>query len=159
MRKRMWWVVGGVGIALAVAGAAAAWSGDFGLPTEHDLAQRSNQLFGVRSALPASSSRDLDAAQALADPARLVTLNGLHAHVVAAGPDADVGPNSDQMVLWPPSHPTHLIAVNKEGSSEPGLQKIDLATGKATSDRDRHRRQRPRARDAVGNRHLRRGGR
>ncbi len=134
MRKRRLWVVAGVGVALAVGGAAAAWTGDFGLQTQHDLSPRSNQLFGVRSALPASSSTDLDEAQALADPAGLVTLaNGLHAHVVAAGPDDGVGPNSDQMVLWPPSHPTHLIAVNEEGSSAPGLQKIDLKTGEATT--------------------------
>ena len=37
------------------------------------------------------------------------------------------------MVLWPPSNPTHIILVNEEGTTEPGLQKVDLKTGKATT--------------------------
>jgi hypothetical protein len=37
------------------------------------------------------------------------------------------------MVLWPPSSPTYLITVNEQGAGEPGLQKIDLATGAATT--------------------------
>jgi hypothetical protein len=73
------------------------------------VASEQVQLFGVGSALRSSSSIDLNQAQALADPTQLVTLaRGLKARVVAAGPDDNVGPNSDQMVLWPPSHPTHL---------------------------------------------------
>jgi hypothetical protein len=107
---------------------------DFGQETQRQLSARSEQLFGVQSALPASSALDLNQAQALADPAKLVTLaRGLKAHAVSAGPDDNLGPNSDQMVLWPPSHPTHIIAVNEEGSGDPGLQKIDLRTGKATT--------------------------
>ena len=43
------------------------------------------------------------------------------------------GPNIDQMVLWPQSNPTHIIACNEEGTTEPALQKINLATGKATT--------------------------
>jgi hypothetical protein len=135
MRKRKRWVaIGGVVAAVAVSGVAVAGFTDLGLETQNELAHKSRQLFGVESALPSSSSGDLTEAQALADPTRLVTLSrGLGARVVAAGPDDDVGPNSDQMVLWPPSHPTHLIAVNEEGSGDPGLQKIDLRTGKATT--------------------------
>jgi hypothetical protein len=135
MHRRRFWVVVGVAAGLVVASTAAAWfDEDFGLRTERRLADSSKQLFGVKSALPSSSSIDLDEAQALADPAKLVTLaKGLTANVVAAGPDDNVGPNSDQMVLWPPQHPTHLIAVNEEGTTEPGLQKIDLKTGKATT--------------------------
>ena len=135
MRKRRLWVVVGVVAGLVVASAAAAWfEEDFGLRTERTLADNSKELFGVKSALPSSSSIDLDGAQALADPAKLVTLaKGLKVNVVAAGPDDNVGPNSDQMVLWPAQHPTHLIAVNEEGTTEPGLQKIDLKTGKATT--------------------------
>src|SRR5919198_178425 len=135
MRKRRLWVVGGVLAGLVLASAAVAWfDEDFGLRTERRLADHSQELFGVKAALPSSSSTDLNEAQALADPAKLVTLaKGLKANVVAAGPDDNVGPNSDQMALWPPSHPTHLIAVNEEGSGEPGLQKIDLKTGKTTT--------------------------
>jgi hypothetical protein len=135
MRGRKRWVLAGASTAaLAVAGVATAGFVDFGLDTQNELAHKSRPLFGVESALRSSSSIDLNQAQALADPAKLVTLaKGLKARVVAAGPDDNVGPNSDQMVLWPPSHPTHLIAVNEEGSDAPGLQKIDLKTGKATT--------------------------
>ena len=125
------WVVASL---LAASVAAAAIGVDFGVQTEKKLAHKSQQLFGVRSAFRSSSSADLTAAQALADPAKLVTLSrGLRASVVASGPDDNVGPNSDQMVLWPRSHPAYLIAVNEEGSSDPGLQKINLRTGQATT--------------------------
>jgi hypothetical protein len=136
MRKRKGWVaIGAVAAAFVVTGVAAAgFFTDFGQETQNELAHKSRPLFGVESALRSSSSVDLNQAQALADPTKLVTLaRGLKAKVVASGPDDNVGPNSDQMVLWPPSHPTHLIAVNEEGSGEPGLQKIDLKTGKATT--------------------------
>jgi Bacterial protein of unknown function (DUF839) len=135
MRKRKGWVVvGAAALALVVAGVAVAGLKDFGLQTQKELADNSESLFGVESALRSSSSTDLNQAQALADPAKLVTLaKGLKAKVVAAGPEDNVGPNSDQMVLWPQSHPTYLIAVNEEGSGDPGLQKINLQTGKATT--------------------------
>ena len=133
MRKR-WVAAAGATATLVAGGVSVAAITDFGLQTQNQLSANSASLFGVDSALPASSSTDLDAAQALADPAKLVTLaKGLKASVVAAGPDDNVGPNSDQMVLWPPSHPTHIIAVNEEGSGAPGMQKIDLKTGKATT--------------------------
>ena len=134
MRKRRWSVVLGVAAALVVAGVAAAAVMDFGLQTQKGLANNSQPLFGVESPLTSSSSTDLNTAQALADPTKLVTLaKGLKATVVAAGPDDNVGPNSDQMVLWPPSNPSYLIAVNEEGTAAPGLQKINLQTGKATT--------------------------
>jgi Bacterial protein of unknown function (DUF839) len=133
MRKR-WVVAGAATAAFVVAGVAAAGFMDFGVDTQRELADKSRPLFGVDSALRSSSSADLNQAQALAHPTKLVTLaRGLKARVVAAGPEDNVGPNSDQMALWPSSHPTHLIAVNEEGSGEPGLQKIDLRTGKATT--------------------------
>ncbi|HYZ28501.1 MAG TPA: alkaline phosphatase PhoX [Thermoleophilaceae bacterium] len=134
MRKRKWSVVVGAAAALVVAGVAAAAVMDFGLQTQNQLAENSQPLFGVASPVSSSSSTDLNTAQALADPTKLVTLaKGLKATVVAAGPDSNVGPNSDQMVLWPPSNPTYLIAINEEGSGAPALQKINLQTGKATT--------------------------
>ena len=135
MRKRKLLVVAGVVAALGAGGSAAAVTFvDFGQETQNELGQRSAELFGVDSALPASSSLDLNQAQALADPTKLVTLaRGLKVRTVAAGPDNNVGPNSDQMVLWPPSRPTHIIAVNEQGSGDAGLQKIDLKTGQATT--------------------------
>ena len=135
MRMRKRWLAPGVVLALLAASVSvAAMKLDFGQQTEKRLAHKSQQLFGVRSALPSSSSTDLNEAQALADPTELVTLaKGLKASVVAAGPDDNVGPNSDQMVLWPPSHPTYLIAVNEQGTGDPALQKINLQTGRATT--------------------------
>src|SRR5262245_42649798 len=134
MRKRTWLIAVGAAAVLVAGVAAAAAMRDFGLQTQKELADDSLPLFGVQSALQSSSTTDLDEAQALADPTKLVTLSkGLSAKVVAAGPEDGVGPNSDQMVLWPPDNPTHLIAVNEEGSGQPGLQKIDLATGQATT--------------------------
>jgi hypothetical protein len=79
----------------------------------------------------ASSTADLTESQALANPAALVTLaKGLDVHVLAAD---DVGSDLDQMVLWPPSNPTHIIGINEEGPGNPGLQRIDLETGEATT--------------------------
>ena len=37
------------------------------------------------------------------------------------------------LMLWPQDHPTSLIACNEQGTSAPGLQRIDLATGTATT--------------------------
>jgi hypothetical protein len=134
MRTHKWWVVLGAVAVLVVAGVAAAAVKDFGLQTQKELADNSAELFGVESALPSSSSIDLNQTQALADPTKLITLaKGLKARVVAAGADDNVGANSDQMVLWPASHPTDLIAVNEEGTGSAGLQKINLQTGKATT--------------------------
>jgi hypothetical protein len=114
-----------------VAGAAVAAFDDWGLEQQTQLENKSHLLFGVGQPLMASSAESVSQAQALANPAGLVTLaKGLQASVVAAGPEDDVGPNADQMVLWPPSNPTYIILVNEEGTSEPGLQKVNLATGK-----------------------------
>jgi len=125
-------VLGLLGL-VALAGAALGAFTDWGLEQQTQLGNKSQPLFGVGQPLTASSAASITQAQALEDPTRLVTLaKGLEASVVAAGPDDGVGPNADQMVLWPPSNPTHIILVNEEGSSEPGLQKVDLATGEAT---------------------------
>jgi len=126
-------VLGLLGL-VALAGTALGAFTDWGLEQQTQLGNKSQPLFGVGQPLTASSAASITQAQALADPTRLVTLaKGLEASVVAAGPDDGVGPNADQMVLWPPSNPTHIILVNEEGSSEPGLQKVDLATGEATT--------------------------
>jgi secreted PhoX family phosphatase len=53
--------------------------------------------------------------------------------VLSAGPADGTAPNIDQMVLWPPSNPTHIIACNEQGATDPALQKISLATGEATT--------------------------
>jgi secreted PhoX family phosphatase len=135
MRKRTRWVVLSAFAALVVVvGVSASGGIDWGLKVQNEMNHEADHLFGVERGLSSSSTSSLTQAQALADPASLVTLaKGLRAKVVAAGPDDNVGANADQMVLWPQSHPTHLILVNEEGTTEPGLQKVDLKTGKATT--------------------------
>jgi hypothetical protein len=127
-------VVGAVALVALVGTALGAYFDDWGLDRQTQMENKSQTLFGVGQPLTASSTASITQSEALADPTRLVTLaKGLEVSVVAAGPADGVGPNADQMVLWPPSNPTHIILVNEEGSSEPGLQKVDLETGKATT--------------------------
>lgn len=124
-----------VGAALSIIGggtAAAVIVGlDPGQQLQKEVASEAGDWFGVLAGVPASSTSDLDAAAINADPTKLVTLaRGLKASVVSAG---NAGSDIDQMILWPAAKPTHLIACNEAGATEPGLQKIDLATGKATT--------------------------
>jgi len=131
MRASKWWVVVGAALVLGIGGVATASFLDFGQQTERELADHANQLFGVKKPIQASSTVDLGEAQALADPAALATVaKGLDVDVVSAG---NAAPNLDQMVLWPASHPTHIITINEEGPTEPSLQKINLKTGVATT--------------------------
>jgi hypothetical protein len=131
MRASKWWVVVGAALVLGIGGVATASFLDFGQQTERELADHANQLFGVKKPIQASSTVDLSEAQALADPAALATVaKGLDVDVVSAG---NAAPNLDQMVLWPASHPTHIITINEEGPTEPSLQKINLKTGVATT--------------------------
>lgn len=104
---------------------------DPGQEIQKEINSEAGDWFGVFSGLPASSTVDLDQAQALANPTGLVSLApGLKATVVSAGRSAAT---IDQMVLWPAARPTHLIACNEEGPTTPGVQKIDLVTGEATT--------------------------
>ena len=132
MRKTKLWVAIGAAVLLVTAGVVtAAVSVDFGAQTQQQLGQRAEQLFGVNNPLDASSTADLNQAQALANPAGLVTLaKSLKATVVSAG---NAAPNLDQAALWPPASPTHLISINEEGAAQPSLQKINLKTGIATT--------------------------
>ncbi len=131
MRRTTWLVAAGAALVLGIAGVATATFWDFGQHTQGELAHHANQLFGVKKPIQASSTVDLTEAEALADPAALVTVaKGLKVDVVSAG---NAAPNLDQMVLWPQSHPTHIITINEEGPSEPSLQKIDLKSGVATT--------------------------
>src|SRR5262245_44267127 len=106
MRKRTWWVAIGALVALVVVGGVtAAQNTDWGLKIEKQTSDKTKDLFGVGSALSSTSTTSLTEAQALANPAALVTVSkGLKVSVVAAGPDDNVGSNADQMVLWPPSN-------------------------------------------------------
>jgi hypothetical protein len=115
--------------AIGVAGTALA-AFDFGLDRDRALARRSTELFGINGPLGASSGSSIDATTASADPAALVTLAAsLRARVVTSGVAGSV---IDQMALWPnDTNPQWLIACNEGGTTEPGLQRINLSTGAA----------------------------
>jgi hypothetical protein len=122
--------IGIVALAAVVGSAVAAFS-DFGLEQQTELQNKSRTLFGVGQPLNASSTADLNQAQAVADPAGLATVaKGLKVNVVSAGKAA---PNIDQMVLWPQANPTYIIGCNEQGTTAPALQKISLSNGNATT--------------------------
>ena len=120
-------------IAVCVVGLTAtvgAFGGfDFGLFRDNLMSAHAEQLWGVVEPVQASSTESVDANTAESDPTRLVTLaTGLHARVLSA--TQTTGPNIDQMAFWPnDQNPTHLIACNEQGTSEPGLQRIRLSDG------------------------------
>jgi hypothetical protein len=116
---------------LTIGAAAAGVPFSFGVFRDHELAARSDSLFGVGKPLAASSTASITQAEAQADPTRLATLaKGLHARVVTTqGPTVD-----DQISLWPNSrHPKYLIVCNEDDPNEPGLVRIELKTGAATT--------------------------
>jgi hypothetical protein len=123
----------GVGVvALTTASLAAASGGSsFGVFRDGKLADMPIQLYGIGQPIATSSSRQLTKAQALADPTKLATLaGGLTAKVVTT----QGGFAPDQISLWPnAAHPTTLIACNEGDPDKIGLERIDLATGKATT--------------------------
>jgi len=129
MRKVTIVVAAFAAFALGVVGSAFA-DLDFGQQRDHLLAARSFTLFGVKPPLGASSGASIDATTALADPAALATFSdSLEVRVVTSGVAA---PNLDMITLWPnDTDPEWLIACNEEGTSDPGLQRINIATGAA----------------------------
>ena len=129
-RRKAVVALGVVALVLVVGGALAAF-GDYGLEQQTQLQNQSRPLFGVGQPLTESSTSDLDQAQALANPAGLITVaKGLKVSVVSAGKAA---PNIDQTVLWPKADPQYIIGCNEEGVAQPALQKISLANGDATT--------------------------
>jgi uncharacterized protein DUF839 len=120
--------VAGLTASFAVAVHAFGW-GDFGLFRDDQIEAHSEQLFGIISAVEASSTEQVGATDANADPTSLLTVaKGLRVHVLTAQPNAAA--NLDQMVLWPnDQNPTHIIAANEEGTDKPGLQRIRLSDG------------------------------
>jgi secreted PhoX family phosphatase len=116
-------------LAFSAAAATAKFDLGFGVDRDQELAKNSEKLFGVGKPLDESSTASITQAQAQADPTRLATLaKKLKARVVTTqGPAVD-----DQITLWPNrEHPTHIIVCNEEGTTRPGLVRIDLATGAA----------------------------
>jgi hypothetical protein len=128
MHKRKWMLL--VIVLLAFGTGALAFSAfDFGLFRDHQLDAHSPQLFGVVEPLAQSSTASVSAATAEADPTSLVTVaKGLKVRVVSAVPN--LGPNIDMMALWPNDvNPTHLIACNEQGTTQPGVQRIRISDG------------------------------
>ncbi|HVY66996.1 MAG TPA: alkaline phosphatase PhoX [Gammaproteobacteria bacterium] len=115
--------------ALFATTATAAYAADFGEKTQQLAKALAPVLFGTLGSLDESSTVSLTAAQADADPAALLTVaKGLKVSVVSA--DANLGPNTDQMVMWPDDiHPTHIIACNEQGAGQVAVQRINLKTG------------------------------
>ena len=115
--------------ALFAASATAVSAADFGEKTQQLAKALSPVLFGTLGSLDESSTRSLSAAEADADPRNLLTVaNGLKVSVVSA--DKNLGPNADQMILWPNDlHPTHLITCNEQGAGQVAVQRVELKTG------------------------------
>jgi hypothetical protein len=114
-----------------VAGMATAGT-DFGRFVQDHLRSESDRLFGVTGPLERSSTESISAAQAQADPRKLATLaKSLSARVVTAGV---APPNLDMSALWPDDQrPRWLITCNEQGTTAPGLVRINLATGASTT--------------------------
>jgi secreted PhoX family phosphatase len=129
MKRSAMITAAGAGLSLVLTGAIAAFAGFDNGNGNDDENGSQLQEYGVIAGLDHSSQVDIDAATATADPLKLATLaKGLHARVATAG---NAAPNLDMMALWPPNHPTHILACNEQGTASPGVQRIDLATGVA----------------------------
>ena len=127
MRRRLFTFAAVVALVLGAVGIANAIMPDFGSQRDQLLDAQAQARFGVNGGLASSSTTSVTQAQALADPTSLVTLTkGLTAHVVTSS----AAPVVDQMVLWPSAtNAQYLIACNEEGTAQPGLQRINIATG------------------------------
>ena len=125
-------LVVGVAVLVALAGTAlGAYFDDWGLDRQTQMENKSQTLFGFGQPLTQSSTANLNQAQALANPAGLVTAaKGLKVGVVTAG---KAPPDIDQMVLWPKSNPQYILACNEQGTGDPALIKVSLATGASTT--------------------------
>ncbi|MDP9327827.1 MAG: PhoX family protein [Actinomycetota bacterium] len=129
--KRRLLMIGVTGaLVVGMLGAALAAITDFGLFRDGQLRAKSSDLFGVTGLAPVlnSSITSANPAAATLDPRKLATFaKSLHVRVVSKGVTA---PNVDMMVLWPDdTDPTHLIFCNEQGVADPGVQRLDLATG------------------------------
>ncbi len=130
MRRRNLLVTAAVAAKPLVVGTAAVAGVDFGQRVQSELRAGSGRLFGVQQPLLASSTRSVSARRAQSDPRSLFKLaGGLTARVVTNGTAAPV---LDQITLWPNDRPhTWLIVCNESDPTQPGLQRVHVATGRA----------------------------
>ncbi len=126
MRRTILIVAVTAAVVLGAVGIAGAFS-DFGSQRDQLLSSQAHLRFGVNQPVATSSTASISEAQALADPTALATLaNGLHARVVTSS----AAPNLDMMALWPNADdPQYLIECNEGDADEPGVQRIEIATG------------------------------
>ncbi len=127
LKRRLVALVATASAIALVAGMAIAGT-DFGRFVQDHLRSESGRLFGVTGPLERSSTESISAAQAQADPRRLATVaKSLRTRVVTQG----VAPeNLDMSALWPDDEkPRWLITCNESGPTDPGLVRINLATG------------------------------
>jgi secreted PhoX family phosphatase len=131
MRKRLA-VLTAVFSAIALVAGVAAAGIDFGQFVQRQLADQSSKLYGFSGPLTASSTRSITQAQAQADPRDLATVaKSLKVRVVSAGVAPAV---LDQSAFWPDArNPKWLITCNEEGVTDPGLVRVNLATGASTT--------------------------
>lgn len=126
MRARML-AVAAAALSVVLAGTVAAYAGQ----DDQDHNPPAVRAFGVVAGLDESSTQDIDAATATANPLALATLaKGLSARVVTSGNAAS---NLDMMALLPAEDPQFLLACNEQGTTAPGVQRIDLRTGAAVT--------------------------
>src|SRR5690242_4461091 len=101
MRKWHVWTIGVVGAALVIVTgmttlASASENDDHGRASDM-------QRYGVIQGIAHSSTTDIDAATAKADPLKLATLaKGLKVRAVTSG---NAAPTLDMAALWPVDHP------------------------------------------------------
>jgi secreted PhoX family phosphatase len=129
MKRRTTLLAAIIGIVVLTAGVALS-AVDFGVMRDMLLTSKTQSLFGINADLASSSTTSANPAAAAADATKLVTVaKGLQAHVVTQGVAA---PTIDMIALWPnDSSPTHMIFCNEQGIGDPGVQRLDLATGVA----------------------------
>lgn len=122
-----------IGAAVVGLATTAFATSDWGLPRQSETRSEAEDLFGVKSALAQSSADDLDASQATLHPEALFELaKGLKAMVLTSTTRAGkiAGANVDMIAMWPTdTRPTHLVFCNEQGTIDPGVQRLELATG------------------------------
>ena len=131
MKKRVLTVGVVLALAIGLAGIAAAGL-DFGKYRDKTLANLSKDQFGFGGPLANSSSQQVTRQQAQADPSSLFTLangltrtGGIHRRRPGHRPEL--------LLAGHAITPSICIACNEQSTSGPGLQRIDIATGAATT--------------------------
>src|ERR1043166_5492744 len=127
--KRAVWMWGAVAVAAAfVFGprVVADSDVDWGLLVQHELNERSEQLFGIGTPLKKSALGPYTAADSTQ---AIKVAQGLHVSLVSSA----VHFSSDQIVLWPNEKNPRYLFVCDESTSNPGVQRVDLSLPPASN--------------------------